>query len=80
MYRKTIKNFSRVARKLDDYLRKDKELNRLEPKSMEPSVLVLLEAHSPYMIDTVASPYRLEAVLLYQQNDSNINEWAKITY
>lgn len=70
---------------------KEKELNRfsptaedldvfeaLESKWLESSVLDFQQLQKPCMIDTNTFEYALEAILLQQQNKSNMNEWAKI--
>lgn len=48
----------------------------LSSKLVKHSELALSQPHTPYMIETNATAYALEAVLLQQQNDSNVNECA----
>lgn len=79
-YRRFIKVFFKIARKHNDYLRKDKELDSLDPtteapydfklkksKLVDPPVLALAQPYRPYMVDTNESTYTLGAVLLQQK-------------
>lgn len=76
-----------IARPLNDYLRKDKKSDWLDPttesldtfnilksKFVEPLLLALPRPHRPYMINTNASAYALGAVLLYHKEQQQL-EW-----
>lgn len=43
-------------------------------------VLSLSQSHRPYLIDTDASAYSLEDVLLQEQNDINLKVWTTMIY
>lgn len=78
-------------RPLNDFLRKNKELDWLDPTtvvlgafnkskfiSVEPLVLALQKALKLYMTDTNAAAFESRALLLQLQNGSSLNEWATI--
>lgn len=85
-YRRTINDFSKIARQLNGYLEEDIELdlldftteaintlNILKYEPVDPPVLALPQPQRPCLIDTDASAYALGVVLSKQQNDSNLN-------
>ena len=93
VYRRFVRNFSRIARPLSDMLAKNSGADLQNPtKEQEaafkklkdalstPPVLALPKANRPYMIDTDASKGALGAVLLQQQDDSRPTEWATVGY
>lgn len=93
MHRRFVKDFSRIAWPPHDFLQKDRELDwqdtitealnasdRFKSKLLEPPMLARSQLHRVIMIDTDASVDALGSVLLQQQRDSNLVEWAKIGY
>lgn len=54
--------------------------NKLNSKSVEPSMLVLLQPHELYMIYTDASAYASEPFFIQGQNDISLSESATIRY
>lgn len=52
----------------------------LEAKMVKSPVLARLQPHIPYVIDFNASAYVMNAVLLFQQNNSNPSKEATIGY
>ena len=93
VYRRFIKDYSKVARPLTAMLRKDATPNWDDPTASErsafeelkerltsPPVLVLPKRDRPFMIDTDASAYQLGAVLLQQQDEANPSVWSPVGY
>lgn len=87
MYRRIIKDTFKIARLLNDDLRKDKDLDlsdsttdaldtypTLKYRLMEPSLFVLSTLKRPYMINTDPCVHNLGAVLFQQQNESYLRE------
>lgn len=80
-----------IAWLLNDYLRKNEKLdgsdptidtlnvsNTLKSELLEITAVTLFQIQRPYMSDTGASAYALEAVRLQMRNDRNLNEYAAI--
>ena len=93
VYRRFIKDYSKVARPLTAMLRKDAAPNWDDPTASEcsafeelkerltsPPVLVLPKGDRPFMIDTDASTYQVGAVLLQQQDEANPSVWSPVGY
>ena len=93
VYRRFIKNFSGIAKPLNNMLKKDAKPNWHEPTQeareafeflkkqlVAPPVLALPKRGCPYMIDPDASTYQLGATLLQQQDPSKPIEWRPIGY
>ena len=93
VYRRFVKNFSGIAKRLNAMLKKKTrptwdDLKRdaivafetLKRKLISPPVLSLPKKNHPYMIDTDASAYQLGATLLQQQDPSNPKEWVPVGY
>lgn len=93
LYRRFIKDLFEIAQQLNDCRRKEKEIDWLDSttealnalktllsKMVAPLVLDLPRPHGPYMIDTDASSYALEAVYFKHRNDKKLNKWARIGY
>ena len=80
VYRRFVKDYSKIASPLSDMVRKNagndwhnptKEqlhsFEELKARLNAPPILALPKANRPYMIDTDASAYAIGAVLLQQQ-------------
>ena len=93
VYRRFIKDYSKIAKPLNAMLKKDATPNWEDPSESQraafeelkrrltsPPVLVLPKRDRPFMIDTDASSYQLGAVLLQQQNESDPNDWSPVGY
>ena len=93
VYRRFVKNFSGIAKPLNEMLKKDanptwddpkpaavKAFETLKRKLISPPVLALPKKGLPYVIDTDASAYQLGATLLQQQDPSNPKECLPIGY
>ena len=93
VYRRFHKNFSGIAKPLNDMLKKDanptwddpkpaavEAFETLKRKLISPPVLALPKRGRPYMINTDASAYQLGATLLQQQDPSKPKEWVPVRY
>ena len=93
VYRRFVKNFSGIAKPLNEMLKKDanptwddsklaavEAFRTLKRKLISPLVLALPKRVRPYMIDTDASAYQLGATLLQQLEPSNPKEWVPVGY
>ena len=93
VYRRFVKNFSGIAKPLNEMLKKDanptwddpkpaavEAFETLRRKLISPPVLALPKRGRPYMIDTDAYAYQLGATLLQQQDPSNPKEWVPVGY
>jgi hypothetical protein len=93
VYRKFVEGFSKLAKPLNDMLKKGAEpdwqhpsekqmqaFNSLKEALKTPPVLALPKNGRPYMVDTDASNHAIGAVLLQQQDDEHPKEWVPIGY
>ena len=93
VYRRFVKDYSKIATPLSDMLRKNADNNwhlptedqrrafeELKARLTSPPILALPKASRPYMIYTDASAYAVGAVLLQQQDEDDPTSWATIGY
>ena len=82
VYRRFVKDYSKIATPLSDMLRKDasndwheptegqsRAFEELKARLTSPPILALPKPDRPFMIDTDASAYAIGAVLLQQQDE-----------
>lgn len=93
VFKRFIKYITKTAQPLNDYLGKDMELDWLDPTTealqtfctwksvmVHPPVFALLQPPKLYMVGINLFANALGAVLLQQQKDSNLDEWATIGF
>ena len=93
VYRRFVKDFSKIAKPLSAMTQKDAKPNWSSPTKPQldafetlrdnlitPPVLALPKPGRPFLIDTDASAYQLGAVLLQQQDETNPNDYVPIGY
>ena len=93
VYRRFVKDYSKIASPISDMLRKNGgndwhnpteeqicSFEELDARPTAPPILSLPKANRPYMIDTDASAHAIGAVLLQQQDDNDPTSWATVGY
>ena len=93
VYRRFVKDFSKIAKPLSAMTQKDANpqwddptemqldaFETLKRKLVSPPVLALPMPNRPFLIDTDASAYQLGAALLQQQDDENPNDYVPVGY
>ena len=90
VYRRFVKDFSKIAKPLTDMTRKDAKpdyanpteaqltaFETLKARLVSPPILSLPRHGRPYLLDTDASAYQLGCALLQEQEDG---EWSPVGY
>ena len=93
VYRRFVKDYSKIASPLADILRKNasndwqnpteeqlRSFEELKARLTAPPILASPKANRPYMIDTDASAFAIGAVLLQQQDEDCPTSWATVGY
>ena len=93
VYRRFVKDYSKIASPLSDMLRKNtckdwhnptkeqlRSFEDLKARLTVPPTLALPKANRSYLINTDASAYAIGAVLLQQQDKDDPTSWATVGY